>query len=101
VHIEYGTILGDQRLSDDLTLYGVATGTLTVTAGRSLYLYGLCGAGLVVETGGAATILGTVAGDVFNRGTVMLHGIVQGSVHSIGGQFEKSPASVVSGLLEI
>lgn len=100
MRIEYGTIAGDQQLAEDLALYGVANGSLTVGAGRLLYLYGLCCADLIVEEGATATVLGTVAGNVINRGTVALHGLVQGNVQTKGAKFEKSPASVISGTLE-
>lgn len=100
MRVEYGSLFGDQVLAEDLALYGVATGSLTVGAGRSLFLYGLCSAGLVVEAGASATVLGTVAGDIVNRGSVVLHGLVQGSVYSRGASLTKSPASVVVGALE-
>lgn len=100
MRIEYGTLIGDQQLAEDMALYGVASGSLTVGPGRELYLYGLCCANLTVEAGATATVLGTVAGNVVNRGTVILHGLVQGSVHTKGARFEKSPASVISGTLE-
>jgi len=100
MRLEYGTLIGDQHLTDDLALYGVASGNLIVGAGRELYLYGVCCANLTVESGASATVLGTVAGDIVNHGTVILHGLVQGSVHSQGARFEKSPAAVISGTCE-
>ena len=100
MRIEYGSIHGDQVLSEDLALYGLATGSLTIGAGHALYLYGMCNGNVIVEAGASATLLGTVAGDVVNRGTAVLHGVVQGGVYSKGASLTKSPTSVVVGPYE-
>lgn len=75
---------GDLRLSEDLELLGMVTGTLTVPQGRYLDLKGTVKADLVIENGGRAVVRGKVDGTVRNLGgDVEILGMV-GAVHDVG-----------------
>jgi cytoskeletal protein CcmA (bactofilin family) len=94
---EHGKIDGDLLLAEDLELRGMVTGTITVSAGKSLALYGMCGGDLVIEAGARASIDGTVAGNVTNNGIVEVRGMVLGSVQSQNGTVRYSKEAMVGG----
>lgn len=98
--VERNDINGDLLVEDLVAIYGTVTGTITVNAGGSLDLFGVCGADLIVETGGTAIIDGAIRGNLINRGTVDLRGVVDGDVRTEGGYLHQAPAAVVSGILQ-
>ena len=89
-------IEGDFTVAEDIVLQGMVTGNITVARGGSLNLQGLCCKSLFVESGGDATIRGTVNADVVNRGgTVTIHDIVNGAVREESGETHIAAGAVV------
>lgn len=60
-------VQGNIAVADELTLYGMVTGTAVVENGGILRLHGMV-RNLVVEPGGAAHVFGMVTEDAHNRG---------------------------------
>ena len=96
-----GTIKGDFTVVGDFTLAGTVTGSITVLAGGRLYLRGTCMNNMIVQSGGAAFVFGTVGSDVHNAGNVEIEGTVNGSVLSIGAPFRKSDGAFIRGSLMV
>lgn len=82
------TTIPSQKLTRDLELNGIATGTLVVPNGVYLRLNGTISGDLAVEEGGSAEVNGTITGSVDNRGgRVTIRGVVRGAAfgHHPGG----------------
>jgi hypothetical protein len=96
MNTESGTLAGDVELCTPLALYGMATGTITVSSGGVLDLHGMCVKNLVVLPGGVARIYGMVNGDATNLGgSLHVAGTVHGSVRTQTGQTHIEPNAVV------
>jgi len=78
-----GQIDGPITLERDTALSGEVSGSVVVTAGISLELYGRVVGDLVVEPGGVAVVHGVVTGAVVNRGAYVR---VLGSVGRIADE---------------
>ena len=68
VRQEYGKIEGNLTVEDDLVLFGMCTGNITVASSGVLTLHGMCTGNLEVLPGGTAYLNGMVAGNVLNLG---------------------------------
>ena len=98
---EYRKIEGNLQLTEDLALYGMVTGDVTVLSGMSLDLYGAIGGNADIAAGAGANIYGVVAGDVVNSGTVEIRGIVCGDVRSKTGKVHFSADCVIVGARDV
>ena len=65
---ENKTIDGDLTVEEDTRLYGLVTGSATVTAGKTLIVHGAVGRDLILEEGATAHVYGTIFGNVVNHG---------------------------------
>jgi len=83
---------GDLAVTGHSVLRGMVTGTTTVTVGALLECYGTCCGDLVIDEGGRAVVYGTVGGNVINRGSFTLHGVVSGHVN---GQVELADGAII------
>ena len=75
---EYNTIEGDVVLDEDLCLYGMVTGDVTVPANRELRLYGMVSGNLTVEADGSAIVHGMVCKSLTAFGRAEVAGTVVG-----------------------
>ena len=77
---------GDLTVNDNTEIFGSVAGTVTVTAGGILHLFGSVGGDLVVA-GGSAFVYGTVDGDAINWGGALeISGNVAGSLIKENGE---------------
>jgi hypothetical protein len=56
VRVEEGILRGDERISDQFLLRGIATGAYTVVAGGDFTLQGILNGVVLVEAGGTADV---------------------------------------------
>lgn len=66
--VEYGTLEGDIRITEEIELRGIADGNVTVADGGWLVLHGIVAQDLILENGADVELYGTVGGTVYNRG---------------------------------
>jgi cytoskeletal protein CcmA (bactofilin family) len=89
---------GDVRVTQDLRLLGMITGSATVCAGATLLLHGMVRGDLVLESGARADVRGVVGGNVINRGgELRVFGRVSGTLTTESGTTTIDPAAVVEG----
>lgn len=90
-----GKIVGDLRVAEDFTLNGMVTGTITVADGAHLELNGTAHA-MILESGSSATLKGTIARDVENRGGELeVFGVIAGSLRTLTGTTEVDPEAMI------
>jgi hypothetical protein len=77
---ESGRLDGPLTVTDDLTLSGMATDTITVLSGGSLRLSGMASQGLNVHPGGRAHVSGMLRGTLTCGGEVELTGMLDGRI---------------------
>lgn len=77
---EVGRVDAPLKVSDDLTLSGMATQTITVLDGGSLRLSGMAQRGLDVRPGGRAEVSGMLHGTLTCGGDVELTGVLDGRI---------------------
>lgn len=96
--IETNKIEGDLIVDDTLDLYGMVTGTITVTRKGQLNLMGICGCDLIVKKRGGAVVTGIVGGHVRNRkGSVTIYGCVHGNVVTTEGATAIDDRAIING----
>lgn len=84
---EFNLIEGDLEITDDVALFGICHGDITVKPAGHLYLRGVCTGDIVVEADGIVEISGIVQGKLRNRGgEVDVHGVIQGSLLANAGR---------------
>ncbi len=84
---EFNLIEGDLEISDDVALFGICHGDITVKPAGHLYLKGVCTGDVEVEEHAFVEISGIVQGKVRNcGGEVDVHGVVQGSLLADAGR---------------
>jgi cytoskeletal protein CcmA (bactofilin family) len=89
---------GPLEVANELALYGMITGDVTVLAGGYLHLNGTCCANLRVEPGATVALDGTVAGNVSNDGgTLHVRGRISGQLLRFRGETTVYPGAVVAG----
>lgn len=97
MEIEILNMLGNLKVSEPYSLFGMVTGHTEVNEGGDLYVYGSCGQGMTVHEGGRAVIYGVVLGDVTNKGGELhVYGVITGEVHNIDGDTIVDPDAVVA-----
>ena len=99
---EYGKLEGDVEISTPLSLYGMATGNITVGSGGVLDLHGMCLKNIFVKSGGTVRVYGMVTGDAVNLGgTLQVFGTVHGSVKTQNGStIVEQGAVVIRGVVQ-
>lgn len=86
---------GNLRLAEDIELFGLVTGSVTVPSGICLLLYGGISGDLIVEQTAEATVHGTVGGSLINNGgEVQVFGTV-GRILDGTGRTRVEPNAVI------
>lgn len=84
---EFNLIEGDLEITDDVTLFGICHGDITVKPEGHLQLKGVCTGDVEVEEHAVVEISGIVQGKLHNcGGEVDVHGVIQGSLLSDAGR---------------
>ena len=83
---EHEKIDGDLFVTEELILYGLVTGNVTIDKGGNLILHGMCCKNLLIEEGGECFLHGTVVGNVDNIGGYLeVHGKISGYLRTENG----------------
>jgi len=80
--VERGKVAGPLTITDDYVMHGMVEGNAIVARGGFLHLFGTVTGDLVVQEGASAEVRGTVSQNLFNAGTLEVHGIVVGRLTS-------------------
>lgn len=87
MNTEHGKIEGDLEITSELKMHGMFTGDVTVKEGGYLIHHGMATKSLHIEAGAIVEILGTVSGNVINRGgKLLVSGSISGQVIEQGGE---------------
>lgn len=99
MRVEHGKLVGDQTVTEDLSLQGTVCGNVEVKQGTALDMGGTITGNLIIGEGGICKLDGMVCGDVVNRGGVLrIRGTIQGRLIRQAGATEIDPQAVIGSI---
>jgi hypothetical protein len=75
-----GKLIGPVVVREDTEFHGMIDGGATAAAGVTFVVHGVIAGDLRIERDATVELRGMVAGSTFNRGTLILYGVVRGLV---------------------
>lgn len=94
---EFGKIQENLLITDELCLFGMCTGNITVESGGALYLHGMCTGNIEVGKDGRVVIEGMCTGNILNSGGILeVNGVIRGTLHEVAGTTEVHPKALIT-----
>src|SRR5262245_27020803 len=96
--LEHGKLDGNVRVVDELALYGMVTGDVTVAPNATLHLHGMACRNLTLEPESHVDLHGMVTGNVMNGGGhLRVYGTVNGQLTHHSGVTKIHSNAVIHG----
>jgi cytoskeletal protein CcmA (bactofilin family) len=77
-----GKLLGPVVIHEDTDFHGMIDGEARVGPGVTFLVHGMIAGDLRIERDATVELRGMVAGSAFNRGKLIIYGVVRGLVHN-------------------